>query len=83
MILSRSRGLTTVREAAPAHPPATKYEATWGDKNPKLFFAGGGVLSMISSCCCCGFADVEAGADAEDVDALMIKMIVWCQEYRL
>ena len=54
-----------------------KYEATSGDKNPKLFFAGGGVLSMISSCCC--FAGVEAGVDAEDVDALMIKMIVWCQ----
>jgi hypothetical protein len=30
MILSRSNGETTVREAAPAMPPATKYDDTCG-----------------------------------------------------
>jgi hypothetical protein len=30
MIFSLSNGLTTVLEAAPAHPPATKYDAISG-----------------------------------------------------
>lgn len=29
MIFSRSRGETTVLDAAPAHPPATKYVLSW------------------------------------------------------
>lgn len=33
MILSLSKGLTTVREAAPAAPPATKYDAISGTQN--------------------------------------------------
>lgn len=33
MILSLSKGLTTVREAAPAAPPATKYDAISGIQN--------------------------------------------------
>jgi hypothetical protein len=33
MILSLSKGLTTVREVAPAAPPATKYDAISGIQN--------------------------------------------------
>lgn len=33
MIFNRSSGLTTVREAAPATPPAMKYEETCGLMN--------------------------------------------------
>lgn len=40
IIFSRSRGETTVREAAPATPPAMKYDAVWADKNGmRLFFS--------------------------------------------
>lgn len=41
MIFNLSRGLTTVREAAPATPPATKYERTSGLAYAKrLYFIG-------------------------------------------
>lgn len=66
MILSRSKGLTTVREAAPAHPPAMKYEATSGEKNPAAFLTIGG-LGTVSS------FDVEAAAVVlADGEALMM-----------
>jgi len=44
MIFKRSRGDTTVLEAAPAHPPAIKYEATSGDiaKKERACLGGAG-----------------------------------------
>lgn len=50
MILSRSRGLTTVREAAPATPPAMKYDESCGLSQGSLDFAsiaGGRTASAV------------------------------------
>jgi len=43
MIFKRSSGDTTVLDAAPAHPPAMKYEATSGDTDRKEKAFRGGV----------------------------------------
>lgn len=49
MIFSRSSGLTTVRDAAPATPPAMKYEVIWGlrfrDARIPPFFSSGAITS--------------------------------------
>lgn len=50
MILSRSKGLTTVREAAPATPPAMKYDESCGLNQGSLGLAsttGGRTASTV------------------------------------
>ena len=57
MILSRSSGLTTVREAAPAIPPAMKYDDNCGLSQGSL-----GFVSTTGGC-----TTSTAGDVAEDV----------------
>lgn len=40
MIFSLSNGLTTVRDTAPAIPPAMKYDVIWGLRNGIATFLG-------------------------------------------
>lgn len=72
MIFNLSRGLTTVREVAPATPPAMKYEVICGLKNGTgPFFAsastttgaGAGAGASSSIDCDCGGREGGGGCD--------------------
>lgn len=75
MILRRSRGLTTVREVAPAMPPAMKYDVICGLRKAVIcflsVFTDGGSLEVLvvfdedngEECACATTTGGEDGSD--------------------
>lgn len=64
MIFSRSSGLTTVLDAAPAAPPAMKYDETSGLKNASFSLGWGAGCGSGSGSAGAGW---NGGVDVEEV----------------
>ena len=76
MILRRSKGLTTVREAAPATPPAMKYEETCGLRKGCLGFVEDDEGVDVPDVDDCSFSCELDGDGDEFEDDMVVEMEV-------